>query len=119
MLDLCLDSISFLEKVKQKFIMSSRIIGPLLKKKVSPSERVTPSEEVEKGSNFFIIWKSQCSRSVESIWVNFRGSIQHQQVCLIFIMSGLKKFSTLEPDFYKNFLELILKVKILKHIKPL
>ena len=30
----------------------------------------------------------------------------------------LKK-STLEPDLYKNFLKIILKVKILKHIKTL
>ena len=48
MLDLCLESISFLEKVKQKFIMMSPIIGSLLKENVALSEKVTPSEEVEK-----------------------------------------------------------------------
>ena len=50
MLDLCLESISLLEKVKQEIIMSSHIISPSAKKKVAPSEKVTPSEEVEKGT---------------------------------------------------------------------
>ena len=31
----------------------------------------------------------------------------------------LKTFSTIYQDFYKKLLNLILKVKILKHIKPL
>ena len=50
---------------------------------------------------FSMIWKSQCTRYVERIWITFGGSLQHQQVGLILIMSGQKrKFSTLEPDFY-------------------
>ena len=44
-----MDSISFLEKVKQEIIMSSNIIGPSPREKVAPSEKVTPTEEVEKG----------------------------------------------------------------------
>ena len=46
-----MESMSFLEKVKQVIIMSSYIIGPLLKKKLAPSEKVAPSEEIEKGTN--------------------------------------------------------------------
>ena len=53
----------------------------------------------------WIIWKSQCSQSVESIWVFFSGSLQHQQVGLILIISGYKKFSKLEPDFYRKSFE--------------
>ena len=30
-----------------------------------------------------------------------------------------RKFSILEPDLYKSFLKIILKVKISRHIKPL
>ena len=33
--------------------MLYRIIDPFPKKKLAPSEKVTPSEEVEKGTNFF------------------------------------------------------------------
>ena len=34
------------------FVILSRVIGPFTKKKVAPSEKVTPSEEVEKGNIF-------------------------------------------------------------------
>ena len=51
MFDLCLESIIFLEKVKQEIIILSHIISLFPKKKVAPSDKVTPSEEVEKGTN--------------------------------------------------------------------
>ena len=51
-LDLCLESISFLDKVNKKFSMSSCIIGPFTKKKLAPSKKVTPSEKGEKGTHF-------------------------------------------------------------------
>ena len=41
---------NFLEKSKQEISMSSHIIGPFSKKKFASSEKVTPSEEVEKGT---------------------------------------------------------------------
>ena len=47
-------SISFLEKVKEKFIMllfTKKKVEPLPKIKVVPSEKFTPSEEFEKGNN--------------------------------------------------------------------
>ena len=50
MLYLCLESISFLDKVKQEIIMSSHIMVPFSKKKLAPSEKVTQNEEVEKGT---------------------------------------------------------------------
>ena len=37
-----------MEKVKKEIIMQSHIIGLLSKKKVARSEKVTPSDEVEK-----------------------------------------------------------------------
>ena len=40
-----------MEKVKQEIIMSPHIIGPFTKKKLAPSEKVTPNEEVEKVTN--------------------------------------------------------------------
>ena len=53
MLDLCLDSISFLDNIKHKIITSSNIISSLPNKSVSPSEKVAPSDEAEKGSGKF------------------------------------------------------------------
>ena len=53
MLDLCLESISFLEKIKRKFILSSlprKKVTPLPKKKLVTSEKVTTSEKVDKGT---------------------------------------------------------------------
>ena len=46
---MCLESISFLDKVKEILIMLSltkKKVAPLPKKQLSPSEKVTPSEEV-------------------------------------------------------------------------
>ena len=40
-----------MEKVAQEIIMSYQIIGPFPKKELAPSDKVTPSEEVEKGTN--------------------------------------------------------------------
>ena len=51
MLELCLESIIFLDKVNQEIITLSHIIVPFPKKKVASREKVTPSEEVEKGTN--------------------------------------------------------------------
>ena len=39
-----------MEKIKQKIIISSSIIIPLPNKSVAPNVKVSPSEEVEKGS---------------------------------------------------------------------
>ena len=50
MIDLCLESISFLEKIKHKIIISYNTIFPYPKKSVEPIEKVAPSEDVEKGS---------------------------------------------------------------------
>ena len=50
---MCLDSISFMEKIKHKIIMSYNIIGPSPKKSVSPSEKDAPSEELGKISGVF------------------------------------------------------------------
>ena len=40
-----------MEKVAQEIIMSYQIIGPFPKKELAPSDKVTPSEEVEKGTS--------------------------------------------------------------------
>ena len=37
-----------MEKINKKIIMSSNIIGPSPKKSLLPSEKVAPSEEVER-----------------------------------------------------------------------
>ena len=50
MLDIFLESTSFLEKIKQKIFILSNISAPYPKKSVAPSEKVALSEEVEKGS---------------------------------------------------------------------
>ena len=54
MLDLCLESIRFLEKVREKVTMSSfpkKKSTSLTEKKLETSEKVTTSEEDEKGMN--------------------------------------------------------------------
>ena len=43
-------SISLLEDIKHKIIFSYNIIGPYPNKSLAPSDKVAPSEEVEKGS---------------------------------------------------------------------
>ena len=68
--------------------MPSNIIGPSRKKKVAPSEKVTPSEEVEKVTKTLDEFEGQCSRSVVRICITFSSSIQYQRVGLILIVSG-------------------------------
>ena len=63
-------------------------VTPSTKKKVVTSEKVTLSEEVDKGTKKWMIWKIQWSRSVGSIWITLRGSLWYQQVDLILTMSG-------------------------------
>ena len=47
-----MESISLLESIKHKMIMSSNNSGPFPKQSVATSEKVETSEEVEKGSGF-------------------------------------------------------------------
>ena len=53
MIDLCLEWISFLEKVKENSLCRhfQNKSSTIAEEKVVPSEKVTPSEEVEKGTN--------------------------------------------------------------------
>ena len=62
-------------------------LAPFLKKKLSSSEKVTPSEEVEKGTNFLNDMEEPAVM-IHINWITFRGIIQHQQVGLILITSG-------------------------------
>ena len=55
--------------------MSYRIIGILPKKKLAPSEKVTPSEGVKKELMFWMIRETQWSQSAERIWITFRVSL--------------------------------------------
>ena len=51
-------SISLLEDIKHKIIFSYNIIGPYPNKSLEPSDKVAPSEEVEKGVELWMILRS-------------------------------------------------------------
>ena len=80
MLDPCLESTSLLNNVKEKsscryFQKKSSTIA---KEKVDQSEKGAHNEEVKKGTNIL----NNMEDTVQMIcrWINFRGSIQDQQV---------------------------------------
>ena len=98
--------------------MSSRIFGPFLEKKVAPSEKVTPSEEVEKVNKMLDYIKEPVVNIRINDLDNFQGkstgstgwfNLDHDWF--------LKKFLHLNRASIKYFLKLILKVEIFKHIK--
>ena len=106
MLDLCLGSISFLDKAKQKIITSSHIIGPLPKKELAPSEKVTPSKEVGKGTKMLNYIEDIVVTIRRKNLDNFQGKSTGSTCWFIFDRWWLKEtLSELEPYFYKNLLK--------------
>ena len=116
-------SISLMEKVKVKFIMSSlpnKKVTPLPNKKVGTSEKVTPSEEVDKGTKIFDYMKYGVVAIRRKYLDNFEG-----------YSIGPTSWFNLDHEFLernvlhlnrtsiKNFLKRILKFKILKRIERL
>ena len=92
----------------------------LAKEKLEPSEKVTPSEEVKKVTNILNDMENSVHTIHGKYLDNFQGQSTGSTNCLNLDHEWLKsKFSILETDFYKNFLEIILKFNISKHIKPL
>ena len=75
-------------KQKYQFVFFEEKSDTIAKEKLVAHEKVTPSEEVDKGTSIFTYIKSQWSLSVENIWLTLRVGLQDQQVCLILIMSG-------------------------------
>ena len=68
--------------------MLSHIIGPFPKKKVSPSEKVKLSEEVEEGTKMLYDIKYPVFTICKNNCINFRFSLQDQKFGLILIVSG-------------------------------
>ena len=99
------------------FVVSKEKSSNIAKEKVASSEKVTSSEEVEKGNNFFNDMEypvvTICRKGLD----NFQGYYIASTDWFNLNREWLKmNVSTLEPDLYKNFLTIIFKVKILKHI---
>ena len=92
-----------MDKVKQEIIMLSNIIVPLSKKKVATSEKVTPSEEVEKGTKTLDDIKDSVVKIFRKDLFNFQGQ-STISTCWFNLDPGWlrEKFSTLEPDFCTN-----------------
>ena len=95
-------------------------LAPLPKKKVKPSEKVTPSDDVEKGTNLLNGMEEPVVPIRRNILDNFQGEYAGSTGWLKIDREWLKrKFSIIEPDFYNFVLKRILKVKISKHTKHL
>ena len=79
---------------------------PIYEEKVSPSEKVTPSEEVEKGTNTLDDMEEPVFTIRRKYLDNFHGQYTVSTGWFNLDHEWLKgKFSTLKPDFYKNFLK--------------
>ena len=129
MLDLCLESIIFLKKIKHKIIISSNIIDPSPKKSVAPSEKVAPGQEVEKGSRnvydieepVVTICQKDLDNKIEKDNINkyqFQGQYARSKLWFGIDYEWLEEnFPRINPVYINSFIKLILKVKIWKHIK--
>ena len=103
------------EKVKGKLIMSSLLkkkVTPFPKKKVVTSEKVTTSEEVDKGTNILDDMEEAVVTIRGKDLDHFQGQSKGATGWFNNYYDLRKTFSTLELNFYKNFLKRILKVKI-------
>ena len=90
------------------------------KKKVATSEKFTPIEEVDKGTNNLDGMKEAVVTIRGKDLDKFEGQYIVSKGWFNIDNEWLKRnCSTTEPDFNKNFLKGILEVNILKHIKPL
>ena len=61
---------------------------PTAKENVSPSEKVTKSEEAEKGNKTLDDIKEPVFTTRKRIWKTLRGSLQDQHVGIILIIIG-------------------------------
>ena len=83
--------------------MLSHIIGPLPKKKVAPSEKVTSSEEVEKVDKTLYDIEELVVTIRRKNLDNFQGQSTVSTGWFNIYREWLKeKFSTLEPELFKN-----------------
>ena len=81
-------------------------LSPFPKKKVVLSEKVTPSEKVEKGTNLLNEMEEPVHTIHRKCWDNFQGQYTGSTGWINLDHEWLKiKFSTLEPDFYKRLFE--------------
>ena len=128
MLDLCLESTSSLEKIKQKN-HASNIISPSEKKSVAPSEKVAPSERDEKGSGTLedikepvvMICRKDLDNKIEKDNTNkyhFQGQSARSMHWFDLDHEWLEEmFCTREPDFYTNIYKMNTEGQEMEHIK--
>ena len=81
--------------------MSSNIISPSPKKKVAPSEKIIPSDEVERGTKTLNYTEETVVTICRKDLNNFQGKFKRSTCWFNIHCERLKeKFSTLEPDLY-------------------
>ena len=68
-------------------VVAKEKLSPLPKKIVVPGEKVTPSEEILKGTNILNDMEESVVM-IHRVWITCRGVLQHKWVGLILILSG-------------------------------
>ena len=112
MIDLCLESISFWRRSRKNssFCHCKFFLITISKEKVDPSEKVTPSDDVKRGTNILNYTEYPVVTIRRKDLNKFQGQSAGSKVLLNLHHEWLKrKFYILEPDFY---LKNVLKVKI-------
>ena len=93
-------------------------VKPLSKKKLLTTGKIIISEEVDKSTEILDDMKEAVVTICKDYLYNFDGQSKGSTGWFNFDHEFLKrKFSTLEPEFYKKFMKRILKVNIWNHLK--